>query len=163
MKERLLPLLTVLFISLGILAVIIWYSSTKTIKSFSTSDSNRPVAQLSQPTYDFGDMKVSDVRDHDFTIKNTGKSDLTLASVVTSCDCTFAQVILADGTKSPEFSMQNNSNWQTQVKPNQSVTLKVTYKPALMPVSGPVKRVVDVATNDPANPKLEVTITAKVS
>jgi hypothetical protein len=145
------------------LAAILWYSATQTIKTFSADDPNRPVAALSQSIFDFGEMKLSEVRDHDFSLKNTGKSDLVLTQIVTSCDCTFAQIISPDGTKSPEFSMQNNSDWQTKVKPDQSVTLKITYKPALMPVSGPVKRVVDLATNDPANPKLEVTITAKVS
>lgn len=150
----------------GLLAALliygIWYGSSKTIKTTSISDPNRPIVEVKEDSFDLGKMKIKDVRDHEFTISNTGKNDLILKQFTTSCGCTFANVI-QDGNTSPKFSMHINSDWQTKLEPGKSLIIKVVYDPSAMPVEGKVVRAVTFATNDPAKPSVELRMIAEVS
>ena len=49
---------------------------------------NAPVATFSENTFDFGDMNQGDKKEHTFTLKNDGKSDLFIRNVRSSCGCT---------------------------------------------------------------------------
>ncbi len=54
---------------------------------------NPPVFTLiSDKTYDFGTIKQGDVIEHIFKFKNTGKSDLIIRKMKSSCGCTAASV-----------------------------------------------------------------------
>jgi len=108
-------------------------------------------------------MSVKDIKEHNFTIINDGKSELTLNNVMTSCDCTYVYIIKADKTESPKFTMHGDNSWKTSIQPGQSATVRVVYEPAIMPVFGAVERFVMVATNDPDHQKLEFKITAQVA
>ena len=157
------PSLIALF---GILAVIlglgIWYGSSKATKTTSVNDPNRPIVEVSEANFDLGKMSVKDVRDHEFTVKNIGKSDLLLKQFTTSCGCTSA-VVIQDGVTSPKFAMHINSNWQTTLAPDKSLVVKATYDPRAMPVEGKVERSVTFATNDPEKPSVELKLIAEVS
>ncbi|TSC93812.1 MAG: Uncharacterized protein CEN91_108 [Candidatus Berkelbacteria bacterium Licking1014_85] len=149
--------------SIAILAFAVMLSFQNTAPSYSENDSNRPNAEILENKYDFGKITVKDVKEKDFLIKNIGKSDLIINKVVTSCDCAYAYIIDAQGEKSPRFSMGSPSKWQINISPNESVTLKTIYEPAIMPVSGLVNRTITVSTNDPLQPKLDFQLTAEVS
>lgn len=115
---------------------------------------------------DFGSMKVTDERTATFTLTNTGDSILRVWNVSTSCDCTFASVTIGSQTTG-EFSMpmrmrSDLKNWIGEIQPKQTALLKVTYRPSVMPMTGPVSRQVNFATNDPKNPDMQVSVSANV-
>lgn len=144
-----------------LIGLSVWYSFSKTTKTTSVDDPNRPTVQVSKTTFDLGKMSVKETRSHDFTITNKGKTDLIVKQFTTSCGCTYANVV-KDGKKSPKFSLHINSNWQTNIEPGKSVTLAVVYDPSAMPVQGRVERFVTFATNDPAKPSVELKLIAEV-
>ena len=129
--------------------------------AYSTTDDNRPVASVDNNFQDLNTMKVSDEKTGTFTITNNGASALLLSDISSSCGCTFG-VISINGTKSPEFGMHSNSNWQGIVEPNNTATVDVVYKPSIMPVKGSIDREVYITTNDPNNPLLTFTVRAFV-
>ncbi len=115
---------------------------------------------------DLGTMKESDEKTADFTITNTSNSVLRIWGVATSCDCTFATVDIG-GKVSKEFTMagmmnSDLANWLGEVPAGQKAKLTVIYRPKIMPVTGPVNRQVNFATNDPNNQNVQVTINANV-
>lgn len=115
---------------------------------------------------DFGSMKVSDEKTATFTITNTSDSTLRIWGVSTSCDCTFASITI-DGKATDEFNMPMHmnstlKNWIGEVAAGQQALLNVTYKPSVMPVSGPVSRQTTFSTNDPKNPEVTVSVMANV-
>lgn len=63
-----------------------------------------PVATFSEKTYDFGEMNQGDKRDHTFTLRNDGKTDLIIRNVRSSCGCTAvapAKKVIAAGESAP--------------------------------------------------------------
>ncbi len=131
------------------------------VVSFAAQDTDRPKAETAQTFYDFGEIKVSDVKQQDFTLKNTGTKPLQILNVNSSCGCTAGQIIYK-GETSKEYSMHSQSGFVTEIAPGDSATVKLTYRPATMPVYGAVEREVYVTTNDPANQKLIFSIKAIV-
>jgi len=130
-------------------------------KFFAISDSDRPKIETTNTSFDFGEIKVSDVKQQDFTFKNSGSKDLQILNIDSSCNCTFGQVLYKDFV-SKEYGMHAQSGYVTQISPSDTASIRVTYKPAIMPVFGLVEREVYVMTNDPANPRLIFSVTAKV-
>jgi len=129
--------------------------------SFSTQDSDRPKTETSQTFFDMGEIKVSDVKQQDYTLKNTGTKPLQILNVNSSCGCTAGQIIYK-GETSKEYSMHSQSGFVTEIAPGDTATVRLTYRPATMPVYGLVEREVYVTTNDPVNQKLVFSIKAKV-
>ena len=63
-----------------------------------------PVAKFSEEAFDFGDMKQGDKKDHTFSLKNEGKSDLIIRNVSSSCGCTAvapSKKVIAAGETAP--------------------------------------------------------------
>lgn len=147
----------------AIIGLAVWVGSDSTISTSNSDDPNRPIAEAKEKEFDFGEMNAKDVKEHNFEIKNSGKNDLILSQVSTSCDCTYVYIINSAGEKSPKFTMHGISNWQIKIKSGEAATLQVIYEPAIMPVEGAVERFISIATNDPNNPKLEFNIKAKVN
>ncbi len=119
---------------------------------------------IDKKSEDFGSMKVSDERTANFTITNTSDSVLRMWNVKTSCDCTFAKIVI-NGKETGEFSMHAGGplgNWIGEIPAKQTALLKVIYRPSIMPVQGPVSRQVNFSTNDPANADMQVSISANV-
>lgn len=116
---------------------------------------------------DFGDMKVDDEKTATFTITNTSTdSTLRIWNVSTSCNCTFASVEI-NGVATGEFNMPMHTsaslkNWIGEIPANQKALLKATYKPKVMPVTGPVTRSVTFSTNDPKYKNVQVDVSANV-
>ena len=146
-------------ILMGIFIVVGSKGTTTTAK---IDDPNRPVATANTTSFDFGKMTNQDIRSKTFEITNTGKSDLLLTQVATSCDCTYAYVTTG-GTKSPKFTMHAKSSWRGKIAPSESAQVEVIYEPAIMPVQEKVERIVTVTTNDPKHETLEFKVQAEVS
>lgn len=161
MKARYIILFVI--IVAAIIGLAVWAGSGATIKTASSNDPNRPIAEVQEKEFDLGEMNVKEIKEHNFAIKNIGKDDLVLSNVSTSCDCTYAYIINSAGEKSPKFTMHGMNGSETKVKSGETATLEVIYEPAIMPVKGSVERSVVVASNDPNNPKLEFNIKAKVN
>lgn len=145
-------------------SVLLTFDSSKKpvmVASYTTADSEAPKATVSSTTADIGSMNVSDEKSTEFTVQNTGKKPLVLSQISSSCMCTFGQIIY-DGKTSPEFGMHSEAAYRVSVEPGKSATVKIIYRPSLMPVYGAVEREVYVATNDPNNAKLVFKVTANV-
>ena len=143
--------------------VIIAFAATKNISivEYSVDDINRPEFIIGQTNFDFGRMSLSETKTQDIIIKNTGKSPLVLSDFITSCDCTFAQVII-DGQTSPRFSMHRNRDWRGEIPPDTQAIVRMIYEPRIMPVKGKIKREIIFKTNDPNQPVVNLSFTAQV-
>ena len=60
----------------------------QTIRKANYSDENYAELTVELSTHDFGKLTKGEVVTHQFTITNTGKQDLTIKSVESSCGCT---------------------------------------------------------------------------
>ncbi len=121
---------------------------------------------IDKKTEDFGTMKADEERTATFTITNTSDSILRMWNIATSCDCTFASVII-NGQTTGEFNMamhmgSNLKNWIGEIPGREKAELKVTYRPKVMPITGAVTRQVNFSTNDPENQNVEVSVAANV-
>jgi hypothetical protein len=128
---------------------------------YSAENSDRPKVEVSGTFFDLGEMKVSDVGKKDFELKNTGTKPLQILNINSSCGCTVGQLIY-QGNESKEYGMHAQSGYVAEVAPGDTATIRVIYRPAVMPVYGPVERDVYVTTNDPDNSKLIFRVKAVV-
>ncbi len=131
------------------------------VLSYTSADTKKPSVEVASTSKDLGSMKVSDEKEASFIVKNTGIKMLQLFDISSSCMCTAGQVIV-NGRASEEFGMHSTSEYVANIASGQQATVKVIYRPYLMPVYGAIEREVYVGTNDPANPKLVFKITAHV-
>lgn len=122
--------------------------------------------QIAEESRDLGTMAVSEERSAEFSFRNVGGKPLEISQVRTSCMCTFAHVII-DGEESPAFNMEMHNapavqSWKGVVEPGLTATVRVIYRPSLMPVKGSVARNVKFNTNDPSRPVVELGVNATV-
>lgn len=89
-----------------------------------------PHIQFQQTTYDFGNVKPTDMVKHEFIFTNTGQSKLEVSAVRPSCGCTTA------------------GDWTHSVEPGKTGTIPIQFSPANF--SGAVAKSVTVTCNDPA-------------
>ena len=131
------------------------------ITSYSLTDKERPKVEAKTTFSDLGKMKVSEDKSANFKIKNIGQKPLQLSNISSSCNCTFGQVVI-NGKESELYGMHAPSDFAGEVLPGKEAIIKVTYRPSIMPVYGPVEREVYVTTNDPDNQKLVFKVKANV-
>lgn len=99
----------------------------------------------------------------DFEFKNTGKSDLIINKLSSSCGCTSASVVY-QGSVGPEFAMaghgkENPTDWEVVIRPGDSAILRLFYDPTVHPdLEGAVTRTVSIFSNDPVEFETRVTI-----
>src|SRR3989338_644470 len=129
--------------------------------SFSAQDPDRPQAETARIFFDMGEIKVSDVKQEDFSLKNTGAKPLQILNINSSCNCTFGKVIYKDLTTN-EYGMHDQSGYVTEIAPGNTAIVRVIYKPALMPVYGIVEREVYITTNDQTRQKVIFSVKARV-
>ncbi len=112
----------------------------------SSSKLTAPKIELSTTNYNMGDIDPSKGKwTETFVIKNTGDSVLSIVSVSTSCGCTSAEI------KSQE------------IPPGEQTDLTITYDPSVHPgLTGPIKRVVYIQSNDPFQKEVEIELTGNV-
>jgi len=103
---------------------------------------NAPVVSFTEKSHDFGEMQQGDKKDFTFTIKNSGKSDLIIRRVRTSCGCT----AVAPSTKT--------------IAAGASAPIKVTFNSRGK--RGRQSKSITVITNDPKTPTTTLRITSNV-
>ncbi|MCF6356263.1 MAG: DUF1573 domain-containing protein [Draconibacterium sp.] len=101
-----------------------------------------PVVSFTEKSHDFGEMKQGDKKDFTFTIANSGKSDLIIRRVRTSCGCT----AVAPSTKT--------------IAAGESAPIKVTFNSRGK--RGRQSKSITVITNDPKTPTTTLRITSNV-
>lgn len=111
--------------------------------------------------FDFGEIKVADVKEKDFVLKNTGTKPLQILNINSSCDCTAGKIVY-NGSETKEYGMHAQSGYLLEISPKTEARVRVIYRPSLMPVYGVVEREVYVTTNDPQRERLIFAIKANV-
>ncbi len=108
----------------------------------SPGQSGAPRAEFKQTSRDFGRIKQGEVVSHEFTFRNAGNSVLVVKNVSTSCGCAAALVS------------------RKEIPPGGEGKIKVTFDSR--GYAGKVIKYVYLESNDPENPRQELTITAEV-
>ena len=103
---------------------------------------NAPVAQFNVLDFDFGDMKQGDKKEYTFNLTNSGKSDLQIRNVRSSCGCT----AVAPSKK--------------VVSPGETVPIKVTFDSRGK--RGRQSKSITVITNDPKTPTSTLRISSNI-
>jgi len=104
----------------------------------------QPHVEVDVTRHDFGAIPQGEVATVQIPVRNTGKADLKIESVSTSCGCTTADV------------------QPTVIPPGGEGTLTIRYDSGSHPDTGKIRRDVFVATNDPDEQEVVVIITADV-
>lgn len=106
---------------------------------------NRPRAKIrfEKVVHDFGEIGPGTRHSCEFRFTNTGIGMLKIAKIDAPCGCTV-----------PELKKK-------QFRPGEPGTLKVTYSASTQPISA--RKYVYVHTNDAADPRVTLTIKAKIS
>lgn len=132
------------------------------IATYSLNDKERPKAEIKSTSQSMGDMKVSDEKYVDFTVKNTGSKNLQITNMKSSCGCTVGKIVY-QGRESQEFGMHSQSvGVLEEITPGSQAVIRVIYRPYVMPIYGFVEREVYFDTNDPQNSKITFKVTANV-
>jgi len=122
--------------------------------------------EIEPSSYDFGTISQADgIISTEFTIKNTGKSDLVIENIDTSCMCTSASIIY-DGVESSTFGMSmhgtNPKNFALSIPSGKTAVLKVFYDPMAHGIqkkqSTTIVRTVTLVSNDPNDFQKKATI-----
>lgn len=157
--------LSVIGLSLVAVLAIYFFGAKDTEKD--TTGMNGPVGnyELSGEKMDLGDMGVNDEKTATFTFKNTSSEKMSLGSFETSCNCTMMEVKMG-GETSPMFNMPahmtaTERSWNRVLDPSETAEINVTYKPALMPVYGPIERYATFKINNSKEIRLTVSAIVK--
>ncbi len=102
-----------------------------------------PKIKLNTQTFDLGDINPDEgIRTETFYVKNVGDELLKIVSVSTSCGCTKAEVE------------------SHEILPGEQSKLTVNYDPLVHPgLTGEIKRIVYIKSNDPSNQEVELELT----
>jgi hypothetical protein len=101
-----------------------------------------PSVKVREPVYDFGTVFQGDKVEHTFWLGNGGPGQLTIGNVQTSCGCTVAQ---------PN---------KRQLSPGELSRITATFDTSAD--RGPAQRLITVATNDPRQGLVTLTIKGEV-
>jgi hypothetical protein len=104
---------------------------------------NAPDIQLSETSYDFGDIKAGDKVQHTFVVTNKGKAPLVLRKVRSSCGCTVSQ---------PD---------KTNIISGESANISVTFDSKGR--SGRQNQSITVYSNDPKKSTMLLRISANIA
>lgn len=126
-------------------------------QEYSKEEKDRPKAEVKENFKDIGEMKVDEIKEVSFSLKNIGNKPLQILNINSSCNCTFGKVLYKD-VETKQFGMHKQSGYVTDIAPNDTATVKVIYNPSIMPIYGNVSRDVYITTNDPENSKLIFTL-----
>lgn len=103
-----------------------------------------PSIRITPSSNDFGDIPREIVK-KTFTVENTGGSILEIISVSTSCGCTTAKIT------NDKIGVGAKTDLNVEMDPN-----------VMGNITGKVKRIIYVQSNDPDQDEVEVFITANI-
>lgn len=126
--------------------------------------SKRPIISINTENYDFGDVsQAKGVVNTLFEITNTGKKDLIINKLETSCGCTSASIVYKDN-EGPIFSMPGHgddspTDWEVTIPKGEKAYIKVYYDPDVhTDFRGTAIREIHVFSNDPIDFEIKVEI-----
>jgi len=128
-------IITIISIAVIVGAFLIFYN-------IQNKSSQPPAISISEEEWDFGKIKEDERPVHIFTIKNTGREELIISRVRSSCGCA--------------ATMLSSDN----IQPGKSSELKVTFNPT--GYNGLVKKDIYIESNDPQLPKTKITVIIEV-
>ena len=102
----------------------------------------KPKVVVDMPYHQFGAMILGAEQSHDFVFKNEGEGPMRLAKGHLMCKCTIPVV--------PD----------QEIKPGESISIKLTWKP--VDSSRDFSKEAVIWTNDPANPRITLSIKGEV-
>jgi len=139
--------------------------ATKTAKGAGVVGKNEQTTAFSDhATFDWGVIAYDSApATHSFPIKNDGTEPLKVANIKTSCTCTTARLVTAEGT-SRKYGMHQKSNWVGIIQPGETAQLEIEFDQKFHGPSGtgPVQRMVSLETSDPARSYMEFSLTGTV-
>jgi hypothetical protein len=113
------------------------FVSSQVMEYFDTSSSANAVIYLKEKNYEFGKVKVGDVKKHSFTIQNKGTDTLIIREVKPSCGCTVVKL------------------GSSIIPPGKSTKLDVEYN-TLGAVKGVNNRPINIISTDRKNPSVYI-------
>lgn len=133
-------------------------------KLIAQAPADRPTISVSPESIDLGDVsqtkgEISTL----FEITNTGKTDLIINKLDTSCDCTSAAIVF-NGEEGPRFAMAGHgvkspTDWSVTIPSGEKAQLKVYYDPNVhKDFRGAAIREIYIFSNDPINFETKVKI-----
>ena len=127
---------------------VYFYVSANLVEDFSTLSreelENAPVFSVDSKTFDIGKMKGSTTAEVEFKVTNTGKRDLFIRHIRSTCGCT---------------AVQDGSTGQG-IKPGESTTIKAVFSSGTY--KGKTQKAIYVYTNDPKSSEVVLMLTADV-
>lgn len=102
---------------------------------FNTVGISKSSIRLDKTNYNFGKISQKDgLVETLYTVTNTGAEDIFLKELYTSCGCTKAQLIYADGSVSGLYTMKGHANPSDfyvakSIKPGETVKIKAIFDP----------------------------------
>lgn len=162
-------LITLLVIIIGVLFFFSWgYAKRGTTGpvgavNIAPTESGSGTLAASETFYDFGtiSMKNGNVT-KDFTITNTAAEAVTMKNITTSCMCTSALIVAADGTTKGPFGMAGHGGTvppaNETVPAGESRTIRVVFDPnAHGPAGvGRIERVVTITDSSGGTTQLDI-------
>jgi len=109
----------------------------------SAAESAAPRVDASEPVYQFGAMQRGTTKSHKFVVRNAGQSPLTLKVGNTTCKCTIGSVS------------------DQPIPPGEAVKVKLEWSALVNP--GLFRQTATILTNDPLNPRLELSVEGEVT
>ena len=103
---------------------------------------NAAKIEFTEKVFNFGKMKQRSTAEHSFTFKNTGKSDLLIRKVRSSCGCTAVTPA------------------KTTIKPGGTSQIKAIFNSGTR--VGRQNKSITIITNDPKNPNMVLRVTGEV-
>ena len=125
-----------------LISIVVIIGAFLIFNNIQNKSSQPPSISFSEEEWDFGKIKEDERPVHIFTIKNTGREELIISRVRSSCGCA--------------ATMLSSDN----IKPGKSAELKVTFNPT--GYNGLVKKDIYIESNDPQLPKTKITVTTDV-
>jgi uncharacterized protein DUF1573 len=129
---------------LGISVIALWaVAAAASADAPAPTPSPAPRIVVEPASFEFGTVRPGKAVEKEFLVRNHGRAELVIESLVSSCGCTAA---LTDSRT---------------VKPGASTPLRVTFTAPEEP--GRLEKSVLVKSNDPAHPTVEVKIAATIA
>lgn len=97
-----------------------------------------PTIQFTSTVHDIGRILAGSIVQHDFIFTNTGKANLSVTNVLSSCGCI------------------TSTNWSREIPPGQQGRIPFAFNSTGM--TGELHRTLSISTNDPAQPSVMLTI-----
>ncbi|MDO7690296.1 MAG: DUF1573 domain-containing protein [Pirellulales bacterium] len=121
--------------------------------AFATRSANssgpRPVAQISETTYNFGRVSLGGTGSHAFVVRNVGTAPLLITKGTTSCTCTVS-----------DFEGEGEGKNSRTISAGDEITVRIEWTGK--GEGGPFRQRATILTNDPNQPEIAFSIEGTV-